>query len=404
MKRDRARLSAIPTHEGDRVTTLELFFDLAFVFAFTQLSRLMAHEHSLTGVVQAVTILALLWWCWNSYGWLANLAHADRGWVRAVMLVAMASMVVVGVTVLEAYHDGPGGLFAPLVFVGAYLCARIVHAIAFAAVSPPELRRRAFWTTALAVVPSGALLTAGAMLGGGWQIALWLSSAAIEPIITQRMSVGVDWRVASTAHFTERHGLIVILAIGESIIAIGAGVASEPISLPILLGIGSAVVVAGGLWWAYFHRSAGQAERALLGLPDADRARTARDAYTYVSLLIVSGIVFTALGIEDALERVGSGDALGWFAAAALGVGIAGYLAATVLFVGRTTGRVDGVRLAGSVVVAAVTPLLAGVAPLVALAVAAGLMLLVFAAGGVRTRFPSGSAAGSLPSAAPVRR
>lgn len=380
MKPGRARLSAVPTHEGDRVTTLELFFDLAFVFAFTQLSRLMALERSLIGVLQAVTILALLWWCWNSYGWLSNLAHADRGWVRSVMLVAMGSMVVVGVTVLEAYHDGPGGLFAPLVFVGAYLCARVVHAIAFAAVSPPELRVRAFWTTALAVVPSGTLLTIGAVLGGGWQIALWLASAAIEPIITQRLSVGVDWRVASTAHFTERHGLIVILAIGESIIAIGTGVAQESISLPILLSIGSSLIIAAGLWWAYFHRFAGQAERALLRLADADRARTARDAYTYISLLIVSGIVFTAFGIEEALTHAGSDEPLGVFNAAALGDGIAWYIAATVLFAWRMAGRILWVRIAGAVAVTCATPLLAHTPPVAALSIAAGLLVLVLAA------------------------
>jgi len=380
MKHGRAGLSAVPTHEGDRVTTLELFFDLAFVFAFTQLSRLMAREHSLAGVVQAIAILALLWWCWNSYGWLSNLAQADRGWVRAVMLVATASMVVVGVTVLEAYHDGPGGLFAPLVFVGAYLCARILHAIAFAVVSPPELRRRAFWTTVLAVVPSGALLTVGAMLGGGWQLAFWLSSAAIEPIISQRLSTGVDWRVASTAHFTERHGLIVILAIGESIIAIGAGAAEKPMSLPLLFGIGSSLVIAAGLWWAYFQRFADRAERALLRLPEADRARTARDAYTYVSLLIVSGIVFTALGIEGALARVGSVDPLGSFSAAALGGGIAWYLGATVLFAWRLTLRVRWGRLAGAVAVVCAIPLLAGTTPLTALSVAAGLLVVVLLA------------------------
>jgi len=380
MKPGRARLSAVPTHEGDRVTTLELFFDLAFVFAFTQLSRLMAFEHSLLGVVQAVTILALLWWCWNSYGWLANLAHADRGWVRSVMLIAMASMVVVGVTVLEAYRDESGGLFAPLVFVGAYLCARIVHAVAFAAVSPPALRRRAFWTTALAVLPSGALLVAGAVLGGGWQIALWLASAMIEPVITQRLSVGVDWHVASTAHFTERHGLIVILAIGESIIAIGTGVAEEPMSLPILLGIGSSLVLAAGLWWAYFHRFAGQAERALLRLPGAARGRTARDAYTYLSLPIVSGIVFTALGIEEALAHVGSDEPLGWFDAAALGGGVAWYVAATVLFAWRTTGQTRWVRVAGSITAACAIPLLARVTPLTALSISAGLLVLMLAA------------------------
>jgi low temperature requirement protein LtrA len=202
----------------------------------------------------------------------------------------------------------------------------------------------------------------------------------IEPIITQRLSSGVDWRVASTAHFTERHGLIVILAIGESIIAIGAGVAQEPMSLPILLGVGASLVLAAGLWWAYFHRLAAQAERALLQLTDAARATTARDAYTYVSLLIVSGVVFAALGIEESLAHVGSGEPAGWFNAAALGGGIAWYLGATVLFARRVTGRTRRVRGAGALVIACAIPLLAFVAPLVALSGSACLLIIVLTA------------------------
>lgn len=369
MIRGTSTLTAVRSMEGDRVTTLELFFDLAFVFAFTQLSRLMAQEHDLIGVVQAMTILALLWWSWNSYGWLANLAHADQGWVRAVMLVAMGSMVIVGVTVLEAYHDLRGGLFAPLVFVGAYLLARITHIFAFAVVSARPLRRRAFLTSLLAVVPSGVLLIAGAMIGGGWQLGLWLAAVVIEPVVTHRMSSGVDWRVGSTVHFTERHGLIVILAIGESIIAIGAGVAQEPIDLPILLGIVCALVVAAGFWWAYFSRLAHDAEGALARRDEGDRARTARDAYTYLHLIIVAGIVFAALGIEEALAHVGSAAPLGWFNAAALGGGTAGYLAATVWFRWRTTGETNAVRLTGAVASVLIVPLLGALPALGALAV-----------------------------------
>lgn len=386
MKPGSVALSSVRTREGDRVTTLELFFDLAFVFAFTQLSRLMAQQHDLAGIVQAMTILALLWWCWNSYGWLANLAHADRGWVSAVMLAAMGAMVVVGVTVLEAYDDPTGGMFAQFVFIGAYLVARGIHAVSFAALSGASLRRRAFSTSALAVAPAGVLLVGGAVAGGGWQIALWLAAAAIEPIVTHRMSSGVDWRVGSTAHFTERHGLIVILAIGESIIAIGAGVSHEPLSPPILAGVGSSLVIAAGLWWAYFHRLERDAEQGLGRRSNADRARTARDAYTYLHLLIIAGIVFAALGVEESLAHIGDAEPLGWFAAAALGGGIAGYLGATVWFAHRVTGRVLLVRSAGALVMAGTIPLLALLGPLSALTVSALLLVAVLAAEGWRAR------------------
>lgn len=370
-----ARLTAVPTHEGDRVTTLELFFDLAFVFAFTQLSRLMAEHHDLVGVVQAMTILALLWWAWNSYGWLANLAHADRGWVGAVMLAAMGSVVVVGVTAMHAYRALEEDLFAPFVFLGAYLAARIIHAVSFAAVSTPELRRQAFTTSALAIIPSGALLVVGAFLGGGWQVGLWVAAAAVEPVVTQRMSASADWRVGSTAHFTERHGLIVILAIGESIIAIGTGVASVPMSGGILAGIALALTIAAALWWAYFRQLAEEAEQALIARAAPERAHTARDGYTYLHLAIVASIVVTALGVEESLARIASHEPLGWLAASALAVGLAGYLGSTAWFSRMVASRARPFRAFLGAGVAATAPLLATLAAVPALGTAAGLLV-----------------------------
>ena len=135
----------VMSREGDRVTTLELFFDLAFVFAFTQLSRLMEHEQDALGILQGLVILALLWWAWTSYGWLSNVAHADRGVVRAAMIVGMTAMFVAGIVVLEAYDDLPGGLFGPLVFAAAYLVARVTHAIVFVWLTPPPSCDDARW-------------------------------------------------------------------------------------------------------------------------------------------------------------------------------------------------------------------------------------------------------------------
>jgi low temperature requirement protein LtrA len=370
-------VAAVPGEEGDRVTTLELFFDLAFVFAFTQLSRLMAQEHDAMGVLQALVVLALLWWSWASYGWLGNLAHADEGIVRIVMIVAMSAMFVVALVVLEAYEDLPGGLFAPLVFVGAYLVARITHAIVFAAVSVPALRKRALLTASLSVVPSGVLLTTGALLGSPWQVWLALAAVALEPLITHRMSEGVDWRVSSTTHFTERHGLIVILALGESIIAIGVGVAKEPMSLSILGGALLAVAISVGLWWAYFSRLARPAEAALARRPDGDRARTARDGYTYLHLVLVAGIVIAALGLEEALAHIEESEPLGLFGAGALGGGVACYLAGTVFFARRVIGGWRIPRLVASAVVLASVPLLAVLTPVGALAAVVTMLVAV---------------------------
>lgn len=372
----RSLLRAVTSEEGHRVTRLELFFDLAFVFAFTQLSRLMAQEHDALGVVQALVILALLWWSWTAYSWLANLAHADAGVVRIAMIVAMTAMVVVGLVVLEAYDDLPGGLNGPLVFVGAYLVARVTHAIVFVLVEDdPVVRRRALLTVLLAVVPSGALLTAGALLGSPWQLWFALAAVSVEPFVSARMSASIEWRVHSIAHFTERHGLIVILALGESIIAIGVGVANEPISLPILGGVVLAVLISVALWWAYFSRLEHPAEEALVTRSGGDQARVASAGYTYLHLAIVAGIVLAALGLEEATAHVADSSAFGLFGAAALAGGVSLYLAGTGFFARRVIGEWRVTRFVGATVLLAAVPLLALVPPIAALALVAGALV-----------------------------
>ncbi len=369
---------AVPSREGDRVTTLELFFDLAFVFAFTQLSRLMAQQHDALGILQALVILALLWWAWTSYGWLTNIAHADRGVVRVAMIVGMTAMFVAGLVVLEAYDDLPGGLVGPLVFVGAYLVARVTHAIVFVWLAEPELRRRTLLTVTLSVVPSGALLLAGALLGGTWQLWCTLAAVAIEPLVSSRTSVGVAWPVRSTAHFTERHGLIVILALGESILGIGAGAATEPISVGILAGVILSMLICIALWWAYFTRLSGEAEHALLSVPAPARGRTATTAYTYLHLLLVAGIVLAALGLEVAMAHIEDPDPLGLFGAAALSGGVACYLAGTAAFARRLLGTWNVPRLAIATIFVALTPVVSALPPLAALASVVAVLIALF--------------------------
>lgn len=373
-------IRAVTSREGDRVTTLELFFDLAFVFAFTQLSRLMAQQHDALGILQALVILALLWWAWTAYGWLSNIAHADQGVVRVAMIIGMTAMFVAGIVVLEAYDDLPDGLFGPLVFVGAYLVARITHAIVFVWLAAPELRRRTLITVTLSIVPSGGLLVAGALLGAPWQIWCTIAAVVIEPIVSYRTSVGIAWPVRSTAHFTERHGLIVILALGESILGIGTGASTEPISLAILLGVVLSMLICIALWWAYFTRLAGDAERALMGVRAVDRGRAATDAYTYLHLALVGGIVLAALGLEVAMAHAESNEGLGLFGATALSGGVACYLAGTAAFARRLLGRWNVVRLVIAAAFVALAPVLGMLSPLVALASVVGVLVVLFVA------------------------
>lgn len=397
-------IRAVTSREGDRVTTLELFFDLAFVFAFTQLSRLMAQQHDALGILQALVILALLWWAWTAYGWLTNIAHADRGVVRVAMIIGMTAMFVAGLVVLEAYDDLPGGLFGPLVFVGAYLFARITHAIVFVWIAEPALRRRTLITVTLSVIPSGALLVTGALLGSPWQIWCTIAAVAIEPIVSYRTSIGVAWPVRSAAHFTERHGLIVILALGESILGIGAGAATEPISVGILSGVVLSMLVCIALWWAYFTRLADEAERALHAVPASARGRAATDAYTYLHLLLVGGIVLAALGLEVAMAHIESAESLGLFGAVALNGGVACYLVGTAAFARRILGTWNVVRLVIAATFAALAPVTGMLTPLGALSSVVGLLVVLFVAernsphgpAGDRTSSPSHPSQGDV--------
>jgi low temperature requirement protein LtrA len=169
------------TSEDHRTTPFELFFDLVYVFAMTQVTGYMAAGHSANGVLQGLLLLTLLWWTWSGYTWLGNQARADEGVLRAGMVVAMAAMFVIALTIPEAWRDAPGGPNGPLVLVGAYLLVRCVHltVYAVAATGDPGLRRQVAITW-LPTLAGGALLVAGALLGGWAQTLLFAGALLVE--------------------------------------------------------------------------------------------------------------------------------------------------------------------------------------------------------------------------------
>jgi low temperature requirement protein LtrA len=268
-----------PTGEDHRPTTFELFFDLVYVFAATQVTGYMAHEHSGHGVVQGLLLLALLWWTWSAYAWLGNQARADEGVLRAGMAVAMAAIFVVDLTIPEAWQDAPGGLNGPLVLVGAYLMVRCVHLTlyAVAATDDRELRRQLTitWGPLLA---SAALLIPGVLLGGSTQTLLFAGALLVDWVGVWLISRQGNWRLHSPAHWTERQGLFIILAIGESVVAIGVGAAQQPIGGPLLLAAVLGVAAAVGLWWLYFDVASLAAEHRLVEAHGQARVRLAVEA------------------------------------------------------------------------------------------------------------------------------
>ena len=354
------RVRAEPVTETSSVTTLELFFDLVFVFALTQVTATMAARLDAHGLLQGLLVIALLWWSWTGYAWIANLVRADEGIARVGMFLAMAAMFVLALSIPEAFDDGPGGLSGPVVVAVCYFAFRALHLLLFFLLSSddPGLRGQLLRFTP-AMLGGTALLLAAAGTDGSAQTWLWTAALAADYLGTY-LGGARGWRIRSARHFAERHGLIVIVALGESIVAIGVGVAQLPISWPIVVASVLGLALAAALWWAYFDVTALVAERALAAAPEQTRAGLARDAYSFLHLPMVAGIVLLALGLKKVLEYVGDAEAhaltdpLKGLALTALVGGVVLYLLAHVAFGLRLVGTLSPARL---IVAALLVPL-----------------------------------------------
>jgi low temperature requirement protein LtrA len=363
--------------EEARVTPIELFFDLVFVFSLTQVTALMNHDLTVHGIVRGLLVLALLWWCWVGYAWLGNVVQADEGLGRVAMFGAMAAMFILALTVPEAFHDLPGGLDGPVVLALAYLAVRVLHLGMFMMVSSedPELRKQLLRFTP-SVLGSTALLLVASQMHGAAQTWMWAAVVAFDYVGTI-LSGATGWRLRSASHFAERHGLIILIALGESIVAIGQGVASLPISWAIIAASILGLTVAAALWWAYFDVSSIVAERALRRAEGEERARIARDAYSYLHLPMIMGIVLVALGSKQVMESVGGAeghelrDPLATLPLSAMFVGAALYLLAHVAFRYRIWHHVTWQRAVVAAILLASIPLAAQLSALGALALLA---------------------------------
>lgn len=349
--------------EGQSATTLELFFDLVFVFALTQVTAMMAHEASASAVLQGLLVVGIVWWCWVCYSWLGNLVQADEGLARVAMLCGMAGMFVIALTIPEAFHDFARGLDGPTVFALGYLVVRAVHILLFTLASQgdPELRHRLLFFGGT-TFGSTVLLLIAAGFDGRTETMLWAGVLLVDYGGTLMLG-SKGWRIRSPRHFAERHGLIVIVALGESIVAIGVGVALEPISWPVIAASVLGLAVSGSLWWAYFDVLALQAERNLSHVDDRGRVAMAQHAYTYLHLPLVAGVVLLALGLKKVMSYVADTehhdltDALGAVPTTALLGGVVMFLVAHAAFAVRTGCGVPWPRLVAAVVLVALLAL-----------------------------------------------
>jgi low temperature requirement protein LtrA len=303
-----------------RVSSFELFFDLVFVFAFTQITASLAHHPTWSALGQGVLVFAMLWWAWGAYAWLTNTVPTDQLAPRLVILAAMAAMLVVALAVPTAFGDsGPA-------FGIAYMVVMVLHALLFAlasATGDPATTRRAIMRLGVTNLLAAAVLIGAGFADGPLQTGLWVATVAVTyagPFLT-----GVAGFTVTPSHFVERHGLIVLIALGESVVAIGAGEVHDVdwhVATTALVAIG----LISGLWWTYFDGEADRSEQALHEADGLERSRLARDIYSYLHIPIVLGVVLVALGIKVTFGA--RSESLDTVVAVALGGGMALFFAA----------------------------------------------------------------------------
>ncbi len=341
-----------------QVTPLELFFDLVFVFAITQVTSLLSHEATWSGVLHGMLVLVALWWAWTGYAWLTSTMDVDEGGVRLAMLAAMGAMLVAALAVPGAFANDA------VLFGVAYLLVRLLHIVLYAIVGrdDPDLLGAVLRFAPTSIFGASLLVLAG-FLEGDVRIAVWVVALAIDYVGPAVLGAGRGWRIAPE-HFAERHGLVILIALGESIVAIGVGAGFE-LTTRVIIAAALAIVVISALWWLYFDVAAIFARTRLGQATGVEQARLARDAYSYLHLPMVAGIVLLAFGLKTTLGHVG--DELDTVPAVGLCGGAALYLLGHIAFLFRATRRVFRRRTAGAVVLLALIPAATAIPALAAL-------------------------------------
>jgi low temperature requirement protein LtrA len=367
----RPRRMSPTLREEARVTPLELFFDLVFVLALTQCTALMADQPTWEGLAKGMLVLAVMWWAWVGYAWLTSVIEPEEGAVRLVMFAAMAGLLIVALCVPGAFTD------EALLFAGAYGVVRIAHLALFflACRDDPLLRRAVFTGLTVSTGVAIGLLVLASFLDGIPQGAVWALAIAID--MGGPLFHGQDgWRLVP-GHFAERHGLIIIIALGESIVAIGIG-AEGNVTAGVVIGASLGVMVAAAMWWLYFDVVALAAERRLAdAAPGRERNTMARDSFSYLHLPMVAGIVLLALGLKKTLEHVE--DPLKLVPAVALLGGTALYLVAHVAFRYRNVHSFNRHRAITAVLLVALIPVAVEVPALATVGAVAAILTLLIA-------------------------
>ncbi|MET0128193.1 MAG: low temperature requirement protein A [Solirubrobacterales bacterium] len=338
------------------VTPLELFFDLVFVFAFTQVTGLMADNPTAEGLGQGMLVLAAVWWTWGGFAWLTNSLHSDDGVARVGLLAAMGAMLVAALAVPGAFGEDS------VVFGIAYFIVRVIHIAVYTYGAPELNNREAIRQLAPGLLAAPALIMLAGFLDGGAAAGLWVVALVIDygtPYLRD-----VSGFTVSPAHFHERFGLIVIIALGESIVATGSGLDATGLTAGVVTTAVAGLVIAAAQWWAYFDVVALVAGRRFAVAESGAQARLARDSYGVLHLLLIAGVVLVALGLKKALLH--TDEPLETVPAVALCGGAALYLIGHVAFRLRNIGSLNRQRMFAAVILLALIPFATSVDALVA--------------------------------------
>jgi low temperature requirement protein LtrA len=323
-----------------RVSTLELFFDLVFVFTLTQLTTRLAGELDWTGAARVALMLGIILWMYGGFAWLTNAVIPNSRLRRTLMLVGMGGFLTISLAIPDAFGD------AGWAFGVGYFVVNAVHSGLFVLAGGPGAAR-AMLSLAPVNLTSAALVLAGGFAPGGWRWALWALAFAVDVAAPYIHPIGGF--TISPSHFVERHGLVVIIALGESVVAIGVGAAGLDVDPPLVLVAALGLTLSYLMWWVYFGEGDEAAEHALASVPEGGRAMVAMRAYGYAHYVLLLGIVVAAAGVKKVIGH--AGEELKLAEAVALAGGLALYLAGDVAFrrvlgLGNVRYRAAGVVLA----------------------------------------------------------
>ncbi|MEU6075188.1 low temperature requirement protein A [Micromonospora sp. NPDC047074] len=388
-----------PSAPGSRTTRIELFYDLVFVFAFLNVTTVTAGNLTGRGLVQCLVVLALLWWCWTGFAALGNVVRTDQGIVPLFGFAISALVFVLALSLPKAFIDRPGGLSGPLVFATCYFLVRAsqVSIFLWAVRTDPAVRHR-IPRLALPFLVATAFILAAALvpqrLGDdtaefALRLVFWIAALGVEygSGLAQHRA---RWTVLSAGHWAERHALIIMVALGESIIALGIAPGATtglPLTWPVIISAVLGIAVVASLWWAYFDTLALAMEQALHRTRDPDaRARLARDVYTYLHLPLIAGVILFALGLKGLIQEGAAPETPSWgvplpgFDLLALYGGVLLYGSTLIMLGRRALGVPRWPFVGGVVLLVLLVPVAARLPELVALAVLAATAVLVVAA------------------------